>query len=481
MIRHGVVKTSVIVGATPRGTRLCSGRPSCNQAPCTVACSFVPVSLLSKSNWPLTADEPPGVWWGRDRPRFDTRTHRRLTREWILQHVQPAILTLEDRLILLLARGRLPPLLAEEARSLLARPLRWDRVLQQARAQEVYPLVHRNLRALDPPGIPADFRAALDTLAKINALRNTLLAEELSSVLERLAGAGIPAAPLKGVTLAESLYGDRTLRVCADLDILVPREAVGRACDALLSGGYDHDEEPRVGAAEVDLLLRSNIEYAFVTSTRVLPCRLELHWDLVWRWPRGRAATDDLWGEARRGRFFGSPGYELSPEWQLLFLAAHLARHRWQGLKWLIDIHEVCVGPAIDWRTVGTKAARLGWEDMVALTLGACRALLDTPVPAGVPLRPPPGWLTLFPADPPPASPLTNALFPLRLFARCSRKLRYLAHLLFIPTLTESRALGLPRWLGFLYYLVRPARLVSKWGGELLRMGLRGLSGRISE
>ncbi len=402
-------------------------------------------------------------------------------REWIVRHVQPATLTIEDRLILLLARGRLPPLLAEEARSLLARPLRWDRVLQQARAQEVYPLVHRNLRALDPPGIPADFRAALDALGKINALRNTLLAEELSSVLERLSGAGIPAAPLKGVTLAESLYGDRTLRVCADLDILVPREAVGRACDVLLGGGYDHDEEPRVGAAEVDLLLRSNIEYAFVTSTRVLPCRLELHWDLVWRWPRGRAATDDLWGEARRGRFFGSPGYELSPEWQLLFLTAHLARHRWQGLKWLIDIHEVCVSAAIDWRTVGTKAARLGWEDMVALTLGACRALLDTPVPAGVPLRPPPGWLTLFPADPPPASPLANALFPLRLFGRRSRKLRYLAHLLFVPTLTERRTLGLPSWLGFLYYLLRPVRLVSKWGGELLRMVLRGLAGRISE
>jgi len=118
---------------------------------------------------------------------------------------------------------------------------------------------------------------------------------------------------------------------------------------------------------------------------------------------------------------------------------------------------------------------------MVALTLGACRALLDTPVPAGVPLRPPPGWLTLFPADPPPASPLANALFPLRLFGRRSRKLRYLAHLLFVPTLTERRTLGLPSWLGFLYYLLRPVRLVSKWGGELLRMVLRGLAGRISE
>ncbi len=380
------------------------------------------------------------------------------------------VLSPEDRLILLLARGRLPPPLVEEARSLLATPLGWDRVLERATVHEVYPLVHHHLRALDPPRIPGDFRAALDGLARINALRNTLLAEELGRVLDLLAGAGIPAAPLKGVTLAESLYGDRTLRVCADLDVLVPRETVARAFELLLGAGYEHGEARAVAAGEIDLLLHSNIEYAFVIPKRGLRCQLEVHWDLVWRWPGARAAADDLWREARHARFVGSPGYALSPEWELLFLATHLARHRWQGLKWLIDIHEVRVSAAIDWKMVSAKAAWLGWEDLLALTFGACRALLDTPVPAEIALRAPPRWLALFPADPAPVSVLTNALLPLRLLGRRSRKLRYLAHLLFVPTLTERRALGLPRWLGFLYYLVRPARLVSRWGGELARM-----------
>ncbi len=383
-------------------------------------------------------------------------------------------MTPEDRLLLLLARGHLPPPLARDARSLLSAPLRWERILELATVHEVYPLVHHHLRSLDSPGIPLDFRDALDGLVKANALRNTLLAEELSRVLDLLARAGIPAAPLKGVTLAESLYGDRTLRVCADLDILVPPEAVARAFDLLLGAGYEHGGERTVGAAEIDLLLRSNIEYAFVIPNRGLRCPLELHWDLAWRWPRARAAAHDLWREARPARFFGAPGYRLSPEWELLFLATHLARHRWQGLKWLIDIHEVCLSTAIDWRKVQAKAAGLGWEDMLALTLSACRALLDTPLPPEVPFRPPPRWLALFPADPAPGSVLTNALYPLRLLRRRSRKLRYLANVLFVPTLHESRALALPSWLQFLYYLVRPARLVSKWGREMVRMKLEG-------
>ena len=38
----------------------------------------------------MRAGEPPGIWWGRDRPRFDTAQHRRVIREWILQYVEPA-------------------------------------------------------------------------------------------------------------------------------------------------------------------------------------------------------------------------------------------------------------------------------------------------------------------------------------------------------------------------------------------------------
>ena len=125
---------------------------------------------------------------------------------------------------------------------------------------------------------------------------------------------------------------------------------------------------------------------------------------------------------------------------------------------------------ALDWDKLNAKASRVGWVGMLDVTLGVCPALLDTPIPPGAPFRPPPRWLTLFPADPAPVSILKGALLPLRSLARGWRKLQYLASLLFIPTLTESRAISLPRWLGFLYYPLRPARLLFKWGGELLRI-----------
>jgi Uncharacterised nucleotidyltransferase len=92
----------------------------------------------------------------------------------------------EDQLCLLLARGELPPDMQEQARALLAAPLRWDLVLECAMAHEVYPLLYRNLRRLAFAGVPTQARTELETLYKVNAFRNIHLAEELARVLTLL-------------------------------------------------------------------------------------------------------------------------------------------------------------------------------------------------------------------------------------------------------------------------------------------------------
>jgi hypothetical protein len=43
---------------------------------------------------------------------------------------------------------------------------------------------------------------------------------------------------LKGVALAQSLYGDVAARVCVDIDILAPPANVVQAIDLLLASGY---------------------------------------------------------------------------------------------------------------------------------------------------------------------------------------------------------------------------------------------------
>jgi hypothetical protein len=185
-------------------------------------------------------------------------------------------------------------------------------------------------------------------------------------------------------------------------------------------------------------------------------------------------ALEDLWGEARPKPCFGVPAYTLSPEWELLFLAAHAARHQWQTLKWLADIHEVCSGEELEWEKVREKAKRLGWEEVLRLTLNVCHILFGTSVFANGSRSELPRWLKLFPHDPPPQS-WRSGLFSLHLLKRPSDKLRYLAHVFLVPTLAERRFMRLPSSLGFLYYPLRPLRLGCKWGWWIVRAAFKRL------
>jgi hypothetical protein len=373
----------------------------------------------------------------------------------------------EDQLLLLLARGRLTPEVRGEAQSLLEEALPWPYILRQAQAQEVSPLFYRNLKQLGFRSVPPEVRAELEAFYRSNALWNTLCARELMQVLRLLGEAGVRVIPLKGVALAESLYGDITLRVCADIDILVPRRMVAQAFRLLLFRGYS--AEFTEGFFE-DLLRRSDIEYALLREEQWFRYLLELHWGICWEPSLDEGAAEDLWTEAHVKTFFGVPAYTLSPEWEILYLAAHAARHQWTGLKWLVDIHEVCSRGGVDWGKVREKAGKLGWEEMLELTLSACHALFNTSITADFSAKELPQWLKLFPEAPSP-QPWQNAFFPLHLLQRPLDKLSYIAHVLLVPTLAERRLLRLPSSLGPLYYLLRPARLGCKWSWQAVCSG----------
>jgi len=55
----------------------------------------------------------------------------------------------------------------------------------------------------------------------------------------------------------------------------------------------------------------------------------------------------------------------MSPEWELLYLAVHAARHGGKMLKWFVDLDQLCRLGGIDWGKVKVKAKCLGWEDIV--------------------------------------------------------------------------------------------------------------------
>jgi hypothetical protein len=358
----------------------------------------------------------------------------------------------------------------DEARIILGREIGWSRILRQATANDLVPLVTRNLRQLGFPGVPTPVRAELETSYRRNAIRNVLMRGELIRVLKALGQVGVRAVPLKGLALAESLYGDMSLRTCSDLDVLVPRRAVGQVFEMLRAEGYDQADRCRIDPSDVEFLLRSSMEYAFTPRPPAFRSILEIHWDIAWRWRGDAAMLDDLWAEARPQVFWGVEAWTLSPEWELLYLAVHAARHHWQGLKWLVDIHEVCTRAKFDWDTVTDKAHRFGLERALGLSLSAAQALFGTALPPAYSERPLPSWLPLFPTSLPQMGEWRQALLVRRMFRRPQDRLCYLARIALRPTLGDLEFVRLPLGLRMLYYPLRLVRLAIASTGAVSRL-----------
>src|SRR6185436_2345158 len=106
------------------------------------------------------------------------------------------------------------------------------------------------------------------------------------------------------------------------------------------------------------------------------------------------------------------------------------------------------------------------------LTLGACRALLGTPLPPALQGYASPRRLRMLRAAPVTVGGWLEALSAVWLFSRPVDKMRYLGRLLLRPTLAEWSVVRLPSPLRFLYYGLRPLRLGLASGRAMVRAGL---------
>jgi hypothetical protein len=376
--------------------------------------------------------------------------------------------TPEARLLVVLARGRASDSDGKRACALADEGVDWPRVLRLARAHEVVPLVHANVERFGISGVPAGVRDALEAGRRVVAARNALLRREQAQLLRVLTAAGLPAISMKGVTLAETLYGDPGLRDCSDIDVLVPRTAARDALRVLRESGYRSEfDEPFFET----FLLRGHIECTLTRRTHDFEYVVDLHWGIGWNARPDRRAAEALWADSLAITREGVDSRAMTPEWELLTLVVHAARHRWEPIKWLIDIHDYCDSQRVDWAAFRDLSTRFDWHPAVEQTFAACAALLGTPTPAGVRATALAAHMPLVDRASP--RPTPEALLPLPVIGRLSEKFRYVVKQLLVPTLAERRVIRLPPELQLFYYPMRPVRLGGKWGWRLLRRGAR--------
>ena len=383
----------------------------------------------------------------------------------------------EVELLLCCARTCMDSETADRLEALLVKDLDWAYLLQTAHRHRIVSLLYWSLKTTCPGAVP---KATLDHLRAAyhsNSARNLFLAEKLLKLLNLLQANRIPAISLRGPILAAAAYGNLALRQFGDLDIMVHRQDVLKAKDLLISQGYRMlvPEIPLTDAQEA-YYLKSHHEYSFVGDDgRVI---VELQWRFTDRYFSFPLDPERSWEHLEPVSLAGRKALSLSPEDLLLILCMHGSGHGWGRLNWICDVAELTrVHPEMDWDQIMKQARLLGSERMLFLGLFLANDLLGAALPEKV--------LPGIEADPVVRSlaaqvreqlfrevhsrpgVLQPCLFHLKVRERLRDRVWYCLNLTTTLTVGDWAFLSLPAFLFFLHYLLRPIRLVGKYGLNL--------------
>lgn len=404
----------------------------------------------------------------------------------------------EIELLLCCTRTRLDSEKAEQLKNLLEKDIDWTYLTQLALRHGVMPLLYINLNSICPNAVPQITLEQYRSYFHTNTLHNLFLTSELLKLLNVFAEHGIPAIPYKGPVLAASVYGNITLRQFCDLDILVNEQDFLKSKELLISQGYRHWHE-------------LGWEAGFINDNNKI--HIDLHQGITpWYFPF-RLDFECLWQRLEPASLAGTTVVNLSAEDLLLILCVQLSRDCLDNREQLIKICDIAellrTRPTLDWEQVMEQARILGCMRMLFLGLFLANDLLEAALPEDVLQKIQADsavkslavqvcdrlWQSLDcdrlsqKADISPnvfKGPLLKfqtAIFHFRLREYLPHSLPYLLHLLqlaLIPNERDMAIVPLPAFLSYCYYLIKPIRLVLKYGFNPLLKSLNSLWNRVT-
>jgi hypothetical protein len=366
----------------------------------------------------------------------------------------------------------------EQIRNLIKRGIDWSYLIQASLRHGLLPLLYKTLEATCSEEVPSDIFDRLRDYFRSNTLQNLAMAGELLNLMHLFKTNGIPAIPYRGPALAVLVYGDISYRQFVDLDIMVHKQDVLRAKELLISQGYQSEFHL---TETVELAyLHSNCEYNFYSSSKGI--QIEIHWDFLPNYFSFPLDLGRCWGRLKTIALLNKEVLTFCQEDLLLILIAHYGyKHRWERLSWIYDVSKLVeMSDGIALETVLRQGGQMGIKRAILLGLFLAEDLIGTGLPKNVlktiEAEPVIKKLTarvykkLFYEVDNPAGIFKDQLLYLKMRERFKDKARYVLYLTFTPNTRDWKLLPLPGPLFPLYYILRPIRLLTKYGAKLLRI-----------
>jgi hypothetical protein len=373
----------------------------------------------------------------------------------------------ETEILLLCARPELDDAAVGRLLALLRGGPDWSQLFELATEYRMTPLLAQHLgrHARDLPS--DEVQSVLHDHHVQSTRHNLLLAAEVLRIIELFTAEGIGVITFKGPVSAMLIYGDLALRACGDIDLLVRQSDHPKAEQILEGTGYKVLQR-------YDVAMQSGLWH----EQRQIS--VDLHWGIPPEHLHLR--SDILWEALEPVALLGRPVPTFCARDTLLVTAVNVVKEYWKpSLHQLTDVAVLMRDYSDDdWRAAFNRAREIGCQRLLVAALLFARRLLDVPLPAAGPARlfrhkgihravDELEYHLFLPFDE--QSP-EAVMKPVRLrhahayYLALTDSFRQRAHdwLMWAgaPNRADEGFVKLPKRLAFLYFLIRPLRLLIK-------------------
>lgn len=276
-----------------------------------------------------------------------------------------------------------------EVEALIRQPIDWKTFENAAMWHGIAPLAFNGLKNVrSRHRLPDQLLNKLKSEYRKNLIRNTLIFAELDRIIAALGELPLPVVLLKGAAITRMIYKDIGLRPMSDIDILVKKENLYQAVQAIEACGYR--QHGREGLEQL-LNTKYHVVY-FNPDTKVL---LEIHWDITCNRNPSlvRSSVSSLmdmwWSRASNAESGFDHVFHLDPIDLICLVGPHFFKHRFLktnagfstkgGLLQLCDILNIVNfhQDSLNWDALKAESQRMGLHSTVSVTLWIVKTIFN--------------------------------------------------------------------------------------------------------
>ncbi|MBE9004352.1 nucleotidyltransferase family protein [Fortiea sp. LEGE XX443] len=400
--------------------------------------------------------------------------------------VKQNTLTPENELLICCSRTFIDEKNAIKIKKLLQEQINWQFLLEIAAYHKVLPLLFLNISKFGSQSIPINILNSLREYYYLNTQRSLLMASKLVNILNIFDENGIPVIPFKGPILAATAYGDVSRRSFGDLDLLVHPKNFIKTKQILIAKGF----EPYADSNEQEAAYLKSLD------EKEQEAYLHRHWELHLTNPSEQVTLDVhqsilskefsfvsnsewIWEDTKLIPFVDKQILSFSAENLIIILCSQGGKDCWLWLNRICDLAEVIrTHPNVNWEKIWQLATKLRMTRILLLGLSLAHHVLDAQLPELMLQKIEANSIVKAlsseivtqltctakdSTDSTTQSQFKFALFHLKLIEHPWDKIVYCYEHIIVPTIADKSFIRLPKFLSFLYYFIRPLRLIASF------------------